>query len=390
MSNEKPNSFANYSGYNINMVLDSSLKFVDCFYCGLKSHRVALKKSEVALCPRCDSCVDQSFSSDNFQKALIFAIASLILLIPSNIFPVLGFELNGVVYYTTFFQSGVVLYNQGFGILSVIIVLTGIIFPIFHLLTIITIVLDRYKLINILQKRELFRLYLFLKIGSFIDVFLLAILIAYIKLIDISNVIFGNSLFLFIGAVIFYTLSKENLNMTRTHIFLKEVPNSINISLALILTGFILFIPSNILPIMEISTLGIVTKDTIFSGVVSLVENEMIPIGIIVFTASIGIPLFKILGMLYIILSVKFSLKRDKRSILKLYKIIEFIGKWSVLDIYMIALMAALVKEESIAYVEAGVASIYFALVVFITIFATEAFDTKLIWEENGNSKTTK
>lgn len=369
------------------MVLDSSSNIVNCFYCGLESKRVLLKKTEVALCPRCNSCVDQSFSKENFQKALIFAVSALILLIPSNIFPVLSFELNGVIYSTTFFDSAVVLFNQGFGVLSVIIFLTAIVFPGLLLFAIIVITLDKYKNFNILHRRELYRLYLFSKIGSFIEVFLLALIVAYIKLIDISDVIIENSLYLFVGAIFFYTLAKENLNMTRTHIIIKEVPNSLNLSLALAVTGLILYIPANILPIMEISKFGVITKDTILSGVISLSQHDMIPIAVIVFTASIVIPLFKILGMIYINLSVRQSWKKEKKNTLRLYKLVEVIGKWSILDIYIIALMAALVKEESIAYVEAGAASVYFAMVVFITIFATETFDTKLIWEENGNGK---
>lgn len=368
------------------MVSENKFYKVNCFYCGLPSQRVELSRKEIALCPRCNSKVDESFSKNTFYRALAFAIAALILLLPSHVYPILSFELNGILYSTTFFESAQVLLQQGYGILGVVVFLTAIVFPILLLLTIIFIILDRLKFINYKHKRSIYRLYLFTKISSFIEVFLIALLVAYIKLIDISNVVVHNTLYYFIGAVLFYSLSRRNLNVTRTHILIKKVPNSLNISFALAITGLILYIPSNIFPIMNISKFGVIKPDTIMSGVISLMNNNMLPIAIIVFLASIIVPLFKILGMIYIIFSVKYTQLKNKIFILKLYKFIEAIGKWSVLDIYMIALMAALVREESIAYVEPGIASIYFTLVVFITIISAETFDTKLIWERDGNS----
>ena len=134
---------------------------------------------------------------------------------------------------------------------------------------------------------------------------------------------------------------------------------------------------------MYVSKFGFVTPDTILSGIMSLATHDMLLIAIIVFIASIIIPLFKLLGMLFILLSIRFNLYNNKIYLLKLYKFIQFIGKWSILDIYMVALLISYVKDESIAYVEAGSAATFFTLVIIVTMIATETFNTKIIWEKN-------
>ncbi len=352
-----------------------------CYYCGERSKKIPLKKNEIALCPRCGSKIYENHSAINYDKALLYALASLILLIPSNLYPILTFELNSIEYSTTFFTSALTLYNQGFGILSLVIFLTAIVFPVLLLLSIVTIVLDKKRFINLEHKKELLKLYSFARKMSFLEIFLLALVVAYIKLIDISTVIIHNNIFLFIGAVIFYILAKQNITITRISILDKNISNSYHISFALATTGLILYVPANFLPIMNISEFGVVTPDTIISGVISLLKSEMYPVALVVFFASVVIPLFKIVGMLYILISIKYKRTVTNNLKLRLYKFIEVIGKWSVLDIYMIALLVALVKEESIAYVEAGSASIFFTLVVFTTMLSTEMFDTKLLWK---------
>ena len=178
----------------------------------------------------------------------------------------------------------------------------------------------------------------------------------------------------------------NKIHTTQEFILKKSFTNSYSLTFSFVLTGFILYIPANYFIMMNVSKFGNVTQDTIMSGITSLANNDMLVIAIIVFFASIVIPLFKLFGMLFILLSMKFNFynnRINKIYKLKLYKFIKAIGKWSILDIYMVALLSSLIKEESIAFIEAGNAATYFTLVILITIIATTTFDTKLIWNKN-------
>lgn len=361
--------------------MDSYLKTKTCHHCGLESEKVDLNGYKKALCPRCFSPIYYKHSENNYTLAFIFAITSLIFFIPSNIYPIFTFELAGNEYSATFIQSAIALHDQGFNFVSFIVLLTAIIFPIINSFIIILIYLNQKEKTEYINKESLKKVYSFTKTYSFIEVYLLALLVSYIKLVDISHVIIHASIYYFLAYIIFFLLSIRKIHSTQEYVPGKRVSNSL--SLSLIITGLILYIPANYFTMMNISKFGFITPDTIMSGIISLATHNMLPIAIIVFIASIIIPLFKLLGMLFILLSIKFDFFKHKILLLKLYKFIEAIGKWSILDVYMVAFLISYVKDESIAYIEAGSAATFFTLVVIITMFATSLFDTKLIWNKN-------
>lgn len=314
--------------------------------------------------------------------SFIYAQSSLILFIPSNIYPIMSFELNDINYTTTFFQSAVRLYELNFGFLSIVVFLTTIIFPLILLFSILLIYLNSKDYFKFLNKKDIIKLYIIARSVSFSEVLLLSIIVAYVKLSDISNVVVHDTIYYFSFFVVFMLLSMRKVHITKVHVLEENILNSLNISLSLVITALILYIPANILPMMNISKFGIISSDTIFSGIISLYDNGMFPIAVIVFFASIVIPLFKLIGMLFILLSVKYKFYDKPKFKSNLFKIIEVIGKWSVLDIYIIALLCVLVQDESLAFVEPGIASIFFAMVIFITMLSTASFDTKMIWKK--------
>lgn len=161
-----------------------------------------------------------------------------------------------------------------------------------------------------------------------------------------------------------------------------RIPMSIQRTIACLVAALILFIPANLYPISYFTTNGQMVGDTIFSGVMRLSDAGMLPIAIIVFVASIAIPLGKILGIGLILLSLKFRIFRDKRSRLVMYRAIDWIGKWSMLDLFVISLMATLVNVGQLLDLSCGPAATPFALVILLTVLATESFDTRLIWDD--------
>ncbi|WP_037019468.1 paraquat-inducible protein A [Stutzerimonas degradans] len=164
-------------------------------------------------------------------------------------------------------------------------------------------------------------------------------------------------------------------------------PNSIVRTWALLLSAALLYLPANLLPIMTVRTLGNGTPDTIMSGVVTLARHGMYPIAAVVFVASILVPTFKLIGIAMLLISVQRHHAMSPRQRLLVFRFIEWIGRWSMLDIFVIAILVAIVNFGSLASVEAGTGAVAFASVVVLTMLAAITFDPRLIWDntESGN-----
>lgn len=143
----------------------------------------------------------------------------------------------------------------------------------------------------------------------------------------------------------------------------------------------VLYIPANVLPVMYTSSLFGAQTDTILSGVVYLWISGSWPLAVVVFIASIAVPLLKILALAYL----AFTAQRHSRWLpeqrTRIYRMVEFVGRWSMLDIYVITMLVALVQFQALATIKAGPAAIAFGAVVVLTMFAATAFDPRLIWD---------
>ncbi len=158
-------------------------------------------------------------------------------------------------------------------------------------------------------------------------------------------------------------------------------PNSLMRTWALLVTAAILYIPANMLPIMTVSSLGQGEPDTIMSGVITLMQHGMYPIAAVVFIASILVPTFKLVGIGLLLFSVQRHQPLSARQRIVMYRFIEFIGRWSMLDIFVIAILVAIVNFGRIASVEANLGAVAFASVVILTMLAAITFDPRLIWD---------
>ncbi|MCX7103162.1 MAG: paraquat-inducible protein A [Methylobacter sp.] len=162
----------------------------------------------------------------------------------------------------------------------------------------------------------------------------------------------------------------------------QRLPNSLQRTAALLLSGFCLYIPANIFPIMTYTKLGVGEPHTIVGGIISLIQGDMIPIAMLVLVASILVPLLKLLGISLLLLNVHFRWQNHARKWTMMYRIIAFVGRWSMLDIFMISILVALVDLGGVAKVIAGPAATAFAAVVVLTMFAAKNFDPRLIWDK--------
>lgn len=178
--------------------------------------------------------------------------------------------------------------------------------------------------------------------------------------------------------------SPEHSHCPRCHTRVEvRKPGSIRRTWAFLLAGYVLYIPANILPIMEAHSIQDAQIDTIMSGVIYLWNAGTWHLATIVFVASILVPTFKLLGLSWLAWTVHRRESRWKRQRLRLYRIIDVIGRWSMLDIYVVALLVALVQLRLFANVKAGPAVLAFGAVVVMTLLAASSFDPRLIWDEH-------
>lgn len=161
----------------------------------------------------------------------------------------------------------------------------------------------------------------------------------------------------------------------------QRVPGSIQRTWALVIAALILYIPANVLPISITSAGGSAQGDTIMSGVIYFVQSGSWLVALVIFVASIVVPVFKILILIFLLLSVQWKMQWRPLDRTRLYRMIEAIGRWSMVDIFVITIMAALIKLKGLANFEVGPAAVYFAAVVIMTIFAAMSFDPRLIWD---------
>ena len=158
-------------------------------------------------------------------------------------------------------------------------------------------------------------------------------------------------------------------------------PNSLKRTWALVLAAFIFYIPANLLPITIVISLGKAQADTIMSGVIYFIRTGMWPIALVIFVASVLVPMLKLIILTFLLITVQRKSAWRPRDRTRLYRITEAVGRWSMVDIFVVTILVALVNLGNLATIKAGPGAGFFAAVVVITMFAAMSFDPRLIWD---------
>lgn len=161
----------------------------------------------------------------------------------------------------------------------------------------------------------------------------------------------------------------------------RRKPDSLVRTWALLIAAAIMYIPANYFPVLKIEILGNSQSATILTGVKELFDAGMWEIAALIFFASITVPLLKIVGLAYLLISVHFNSRWRPRDRTQFYRLIEGIGRWSMIDMFMVSILVALVQLGGVATIDPGVGATCFAAVVVITMFAAGAFDPRIIWD---------
>lgn len=400
---------------------------IACHDCDLVQRMPATTRKGAIRCARCSALLLRN-GSQNIDKPLALYVTALIFFILANSFPLLTLKFEGQTETTTLIGGVVALYRQEMTGLALLVFLTIIAVPFVQLTSMIWALWAIKFKIHQKSLPRLLRLLVKIYPWGMLEVFLLGVFVAVVKLADMAGIAMGVGVYCFGILIFIFAASAASMDLRlfweqiapspsvipeditgnrrlfscHSCHFLSHVPkkqpfhcfcprcgeplhlrkvNSLARTWALVLAAAILYIPANVLPVMLTISMGSEQSDTILSGVVYLLVNDMWPLALVIFTASIFVPLMKLIVLIYLLLSVQFNAVRNTRDRTFLYRMIESVGRWSMVDIYVVTILVALVKMGSMATVEAQAGAVAFAAVVVLTMLATLSFDPRLIWD---------
>jgi len=165
----------------------------------------------------------------------------------------------------------------------------------------------------------------------------------------------------------------------------RRKPDSMRRTASLVVAGYILYIPANVLPVLTVVRFGREDPNTILSGVLELIRNHLWPLALIVFAASIVLPLMKLLGLSWMLIATRRGTRRFLLGRTRLYRMIDMVGRWSNIDVFMVSVLVAILQFGAVTEVHAGNGLVAFAAVVVLTMIATEVFDARLMWDRAGD-----
>lgn len=163
----------------------------------------------------------------------------------------------------------------------------------------------------------------------------------------------------------------------------RRTPHSLSHTWALLLTSVLLMLPANLLPIMRVATLGQDSASTILGGVIELIKHGLWGIALVVLAASILIPVGKLIALVSLLLTIQFGWTTNLKQKMLMFRIVHWIGRWSMLDIFVVGILVALVQFGNLAYIVGQTGALAFAGVVVCTMLAANTLDTRLIWDRH-------
>jgi paraquat-inducible protein A len=409
----------------------ATAQIMACHDCGLLHHLRALPEGGVAGCKRCGAVLYRS-KPNSIDRALMLTLAALILFVVANSFPFLTFELEGRSTTSTLMTGVIMLYKDGMWPLAVLVLGVTILVPLAKLLATAYVLLPLRFNRRAWGLAQVFRATEIMHPWAMMEVFLLGVIVAYVKLSDLARLELGIALFAFVALILTMIAAEVALEprevwdrlgrqararsltasdsgslvschacdqvcrlARRGHArcprcgaaLHRRKPNSLGRTWALLIAACILYIPANVLPVMTVTSFGRGEPDTILSGVKALIAAGMWPVAILVFFASITVPVLKIVAMVFLLISVQRGSRWRPRDRTVLYRMVESVGRWSMVDIFMISILVALVNLGAIASIVPGPGAIAFASVVILTMIAAMTFDPRLIWDARERTR---
>lgn len=407
-----------------------------CHECGLVSQFDELPAGSEASCPRCSHTLS-SVGHYKQQGVMAYASASLIALIMSLTFPYMSFSVQGISQQITLYQAVDMMNRMDNSLIAILLFLAVILLPAYFLVLSLwfCLLVEWKKRISYSSSRLAF---LALKSLSWakpwlmVDVFLIGVLVSLIKIAALADVSMGTSFWAFCiyamlvvktislvdfdwlwdrlvptkahedkmvgttfqnkehlvchicGQVHGYSDNTHHCSRCHTHLHRFEPIKNLQVAWALLFTSVVFYIPANLYPMMYTSAFGTSEGSTIMEGVVLLWNMGSYPVALIILIASVFIPMAKMVALAYLYWNAKRVYGLSEQSAnryLKVYRVTEFIGRWSMIDIFVVAILVALVQLDGVMAIYPGPAALSFASVVIFTMLSAMIFDSRIIWK---------
>ncbi|CAG0968186.1 partial Intermembrane transport protein YebS, partial [Gammaproteobacteria bacterium] len=354
---------------------------VACHDCALVFPKPQARKGERAVCPRCGAELFEH-KGHSLDHTLALALTSFILFVMANINTLLVMKIGGQTQAGAIITGVRELFAEGYWAIAALVFVVSILAPLLKLLCLFYTLVPLRLGFRLPHATRIFRFYEVLHPWSMTEVYMLGILVAVVKLADLASIEPGIALYSFAALIFFMAATDASMDdhgiwesigesprptqpaRLAQGVFLlchtchllsrsasahphcprcgavlhQRKPDSLARTWALTLTAYILYIPANLLPIMSVTMSGRGEPDTILSGVKELIVGGMWPLALLVFFASITVPVLKLLALTYLLLSVQFKSNWRPRERTVLYRITESVGRWSMLDIFVIAI----------------------------------------------------
>jgi paraquat-inducible protein A len=394
----------------------SAVEHLACPDCGLLQVLPPARKGFVTECGRCQRVLAGS-ATGRIDAPLALVGAALLLLIPAVVWPLMSVSIVGAVRKSWLPSSASAMWEDGFASLGALVGLFSMAIPAAYM-GLLVWVLGSLHFGYDRRLGPAFRWAQHLRPWVMIEVFLVGCFVAYsrIRVISAVDVTLGGWCLIAATLVLLFALTQLDDRTVwaaipwtgegsrkekgggckvcdllvsrrlshcprceaRLHV---RKPDSFRRTLALVIAGYLLYIPANTLPVLTIIRFGREDPNTILSGVMELIHNHLWPLAIIVFSASIVLPLLKLCSLTWMLIATR---RRSRHMLVgrtKLYRMIDLVGRWSNIDVFMVSVLVAILQFGVLTSVHAGKGLIAFGAVVIITMFATMFFDCRLMWD---------
>ena len=394
----------------------------ECPGCGLLQTVPPLAPGVTARCMRCPTILRRT-SAHQIEHIIALTLAALVLLVVMCSSTLMSVETAGIRRKADLFSGPEELVRQNMGELAVVIIFVTVLAPLIRLVGMLYVLIRLHEAAPPRHLRDVFAWAERLRPWSMLEVFVFGVFVAYVKLGDLVTIglaagvyallaltfvliwmdsaldreaiwerLYQGSLCsgspLLAGAVgcevcgLVSVPDPDDPHCPRCDSVLHErKPNSVARTWALVIAAAVLYIPANYYPVLSVVQLGAGQPSTILGGVEELLTARQYPLAALVFFASIAVPMLKLFGLSIMLITIQTGRSGWLRDRTRLYHIVRFVGRWSMIDIFMELLLGALVAFGGVITIEPGAGAVAFCAVVILTMFAAETFDPRLMWD---------
>lgn len=398
----------------------------ECHGCGLLQTVAPLAKGMTAYCGRCSTILHRT-TTHTLDHSLALTLAALVLLVVMCSTTLMSVRTAGMDHNAYLLSGPAELVRRDMAALAAVVVFVTLLAPAGKLVGTLYVLIRLHGSVPPTHLRSIFRLAERLRPWSMIEVLVFGVFVAYVKLSDLVHITLDAGVYTLlaltvvviwadsaldrqvvwqlldrrsqaarqdgIDPAVFSAVGCEVCRLVSTPLgehpccprcdspLHRRKPDSVVRTWALVSAAAVLYVVANYYPVLTVVQLGAGTPSTIIGGVEELIASRMYPLAALVFFASIAVPMLKLVGLSVMLVATQTGQSGWLRDRTRLYHVVRWIGRWSMIDIFMEALLGALVKFGNVITIQPGIGAASFCAVVVLTMFAAEVFDPRLMWD---------